>query len=261
MPQSPLPWRRFIGIDYSGAADSTTRLPGLRVYLATLEAEPVEVRPDPTRPTRHWTRQEVAEWLLARFREPIPTFVGMDHALSLPLAYFERYRLPHDWPAFLQDFVTHWPADQPSVTVESIRRQGPKRSGETRWRRLAERHDGRAKSVFHFDVPGSVAKSTHAGLPWILTLRRELGPALHCWPFDGWSIPSGCSAIAEVYPSRMRVSPIPAGMTQDQFDAWSVAAWLRTHTLAGSLLDSLDPTLSPIERAQAAIEGWILGVD
>ena len=28
-----------------------------------------------------------------------------------------------------------------------------------------------AKSVFHFDVQGSVAKSTHAGLPWIKALR------------------------------------------------------------------------------------------
>ena len=27
-----------------------------------------------------------------------------------------------------------------------------------------------AKSVFHFDVPGSVAKSTHAGIPISMTL-------------------------------------------------------------------------------------------
>ncbi|MFZ4629882.1 MAG: hypothetical protein ACOYNR_16280 [Blastocatellia bacterium] len=261
MAQPSPPWRRFIQIDYSGAAESTTRLPGLRVYLATLAGEPVEVRPDSTHLARHWTRQEVAEWLLARLREPIPTFVGIDHALSFPLAYFERYQLPLDWPAFLQDFVAHWPVDRPGVTVESIRRQGTTRSGETRWRRIAERRDGRAKSVFHFDVPGSVAKSTHAGLPWILTLRRQLGPALHCWPFDGWSPPPGRSAIAEVYPSRMRLSPTPAGLTQDQFDAWSVAEWLRRRALAGSLLDALAPTLSPVEHAQAVVEGWILGVD
>jgi hypothetical protein len=32
---------------------------------------------------------------------------------------------------------------------------------------LTEIRAGAAKSVFHFDVPGSVAKSTHAGLPWL----------------------------------------------------------------------------------------------
>jgi hypothetical protein len=255
------PWRRFIGIDYSGAGDSQTRLPGLRVYLATPEAEPSEVRPDGARRLRHWTRQELAEWLLERLREPIPTFVGIDHALSFPLAYFERYQLPPDWDGFLVDFVAHWPVDQPGVTVESIRRRGAHRSGETRWRRLAERRDGRAKSVFHFDVPGSVAKSTHAGLPWILALRRQLGPSLHCWPFDGWEIPPGRSAIGEVYPSRMRVGSAPAGMTQDQFDARSVAAWLRQRALAGTLRASLSPALSADERGQAAVEGWILGVD
>ena len=255
------PWQRFIGIDYSGAADGWTRLPGLRVYLATLAAEPAEIRPDPSRPGRHWTRQEVAQWLLDRLREPPPTLVGIDHALSFPLAYFERYQLPLDWQTFLRDFVAHWPVDQPGVTVESIRRRGPQRMGETRWRRLAERRDGRAKSVFHFDVPGSVAKSTHAGLPWILALQSQLGPSLHGWPFDGWAIPPGRSAICEVYPSRMRLGPAPADLTQDQFDAWSVAAWLRRRALAGTLRASLSPTLTADERALATIEGWILGVD
>jgi len=55
--------------------------------------------------------------------------------------------------------------------------------------------------VFHFDVPGSVAKSTHAGLPWLRFIRQRLGPRVHFWPFDGWDIPPGRSAIAEVYPA------------------------------------------------------------
>jgi hypothetical protein len=37
--------------------------------------------------------------------------------------------------------------------------------GNARWRRLTEERAGGAKSVFHFDVQGSVAKSTHAGIP------------------------------------------------------------------------------------------------
>ena len=41
----------------------------------------------------------------------------------------------------------------------------PARMGNARWRRLTEERAGSAKSVFHFDVQGSVAKSTHSGFP------------------------------------------------------------------------------------------------
>jgi hypothetical protein len=45
--------------------------------------------------------------------------------------------------------------------------------------------------VFHFDVQGSVAKSTHAGIPWLRFIRRRLGARVHFWHFDGWDIPAG----------------------------------------------------------------------
>lgn len=38
-----------------------------------------------------------------------------------------------------------------------------------------------AKSVFHFDVQGSVAKSTHSGIPWLRFLRQRLGERVHFW--------------------------------------------------------------------------------
>jgi hypothetical protein len=65
---------------------------------------------------------------------------------------------------------------------DGVRGKGDERSGSARWRRLTEERCG-AKSVFHFDVPGSVAKATHAGLPWLLYLRRQLGTRLHFRPF------------------------------------------------------------------------------
>jgi hypothetical protein len=34
---------------------------------------------------------------------------------------------------------------------------------------------GSAKSVFNFDVQGSVAKSTRAGIPWLRFIRQRLG--------------------------------------------------------------------------------------
>ena len=48
--------------------------------------------------------------------------------------------------------------------------------GNARRRRLTEERAGGAKSVFHFDVQRSVAKSTHAGIPWLRFIRQRLGP-------------------------------------------------------------------------------------
>jgi hypothetical protein len=52
------------------------------------------------------------------------------------------------------------------------------RLGNARWRRLTEDRAGSAKSVVHFEVHGSVAKSTHAGFPWLRFLRQRLGGRL-----------------------------------------------------------------------------------
>jgi hypothetical protein len=55
--------------------------------------------------------------------------------------------------------------------------------------RIAESDPGGGKSVFHFDVQGSVAKSTHAGIPWLRFIRQRLGERVHFCPFDGWDVP------------------------------------------------------------------------
>jgi hypothetical protein len=133
------------------------------------------------------------------------------------------------------------------------------RSGSARWRRIAEERAG-AKSVFHFDVPGSVAKSTHAGLPWLLFLRQGLGDRVRFWPFDGWKVPKGFSVLTEVYPSLWRKDFPLKSSTPDQQDAYAAAAWLRRGDLDGTLHPALSPSLSSEETRIAGIEGWILGV-
>jgi hypothetical protein len=137
---------------------------------------------------------------------------------------------------------------------------GAAREGNSRWRRLTEERAGSAKSVFHFDVQGSVAKSTHAGIPWLRFIRQRLGQRVHFWPFDGWDIPAGRSAIAEVYPSLWSRNFAPENRTGDQHDAYSIAAWLSRAGRDGSLAAFLNPDLSPPERTLAQVEGWILGV-
>jgi hypothetical protein len=156
--------------------------------------------------------------------------VGIDHGFSFPLRYFEVHALKPDWPNFLDDFQRHWPTDDDHTYVDFVREgvcgNGTARMGNARWRRLTEERAGVAKSVFHFDVQGSVAKSTHAGIPWLRFIRERLGSRVHFWPFDGWDIPAGRSAIAEVYPALWSRRFTNEGRTGDQHDAFSIAAWL-----------------------------------
>lgn len=253
---------RYIGIDYSGAQTPTASLKGLRVYMADRSTSPVEVLP-PQSPRKYWTRRGIAEWLVERLAESPPALVGIDHGFSFPLRYFEVHGLKPNWPTFLEDFQRHWPTDE-NIYVDFVRvgtvGNGAARGGNARWRRLTEERAGRAKSVFHFDVQGSVAKSTHSGIPWLRFIRQRLGNRVHFWPFDGWDIPAGRSAVAEVYPALWSSSFARADRTGDQHDAYSIAAWLSRADQYGSLATFLKPNLTPPERAVAQVEGWILGV-
>lgn len=254
---------RAIGIDYSGAETANSSLKGLRVYLAESGSTPREVDP-PTSPKKYWTRRGIAEWLVERLAEDIPTVVGIDHAFSFPLRYFEVHGLLPDWPSFLDDFQRHWPTDADHTYVDFVRfgtaGNGTARLGSARWRRLTEERSPGAKSVFQFDVQGSVAKSTHAGIPWLRHIRLALGDRVQFWPFDGWDIAAGKSVILEVYPKLWSTEFPTEGRTPDQHDAYSVAAWLSMAGRDGRLLDAMKTRLMPSEAAVAQVEGWILGV-
>jgi hypothetical protein len=112
---------RYIGIDYSGAATPATSLKGLRIYLAAGAAPPAEVPPPPSL-RKYWTRKGIAEWLVERLSEDVPTLVGIDHGFSFPLRYFEVHGLLPDWSAFLDDFQRHWPTDNEHTYVDFVRK-------------------------------------------------------------------------------------------------------------------------------------------
>ena len=252
-----------MGIDYSGAQTPTSSLKGLRVFMAASGAVPSEVHPPPSQ-RKYWTRRGVAEWLADQLLAPQPTLVGIDHGFSFPLQYFRRHGVPLDWTAFLEDFHRHWPTDLDSVYVNFVRDgtfgNGAERVGDARWRRLTEVRARATKSVFHFDVQGSVAKSTHSGLPWLLYLRRSLAGRIHFWPFDGWVIPPGRSAVVEVYPALWSRGFPTEGRDKDQHDAYSVALWMQRTDQKGGLREYLQPQLTAQDRVTSEIEGWILGV-
>lgn len=233
----------------------------MQVYLATADRLPKRVIP-PSTPAgrdRNWCRKEVAEWLIEQARSGKPFIAGLDFSFSLPLSYFQRYGLA-DWDAFLDDFVEHWPTDEDDATVENLRK-GNLRTGTTDEFRITERWTSSAKSNFQFDVQGQVAKSTHAGIPWLYRIRQAVGKKVHFWPFDGWDVRQGKSVVAEVYPSILRRRYPRENRTMDQQDAYAVARWLK-EVGWGRLLDDLyfGPPMTRREQKIADLEGWILGV-
>ncbi len=235
-------------------------MPGLQVFEHTAEGD-VRRLPPPQAGKTNWSRIEVAGFCAQAVeqacRQQAPVIIGIDHAFGFPASYLERYALT-DWDAFLDDFVHHWPADRAGVCVDDLRPGNP-RSGANRELRLCERWTAGAKSVFLFDVQGSVAKSTHAGLPWLFGLRRT-AMNLHCWPFDGFTVPPDRSVVAEVYPSLLRRRYPQPTLKPDAQDAHAVAAWLADMDRRGALERYLEPPLTPDEAKLAQREGWILGV-
>lgn len=261
----------YLGIDYSGAQTPTSRLKNLQVYAAQPGGVPQKwsssTRSNNGQPC-NWTRAEIAELLLEHARQGVRFLAGIDHGFSFPLAYFRRYGLA-SWPEFLADFVRHWPTDGDHVYVDFVRdgvlheRGGPApglRVGEANELRLCERWTSSAKSVFHFDVQGSVAKSTHAGIPWLKRLRDEASERIHFWPFDGWVPATGKSVVVEVYPSIFRNRYPKEGRTADEQDACATARWMTNMDARGALAGYFAPPLTEQERATAECEGWILGV-
>ncbi|HZP88316.1 MAG TPA: hypothetical protein VFB54_16005 [Burkholderiales bacterium] len=262
----------FIGIDYSGAQTPIARLSGLQVYAARAgEAATKWMSPASSNSARplNWTRREVAHMLLERARSSERFLAGLDHCFSMPWSYFERFDLD-SWPAFLDDFVAHWPTHHDDVSVDSIRRHERHndasraiplaRSGGTSELRIAERWTASAKSVFQFDMQGSVAKSSHAGIPWLKWLRDQAGDRLHFWPFDGWQPAPGKSVLVEIYPSIFRNRYPREGRSVDEQDAFACAQWMADMAARGALAEYFDPPLSEREREVAACEGWVLGI-
>lgn len=278
-------FRRYIGIDYSGADRPTRRIAGLAV--CSVDGCGHHEFPNPLKPgVRNWNRWDVAKWLVKRLKErDTPTLVGIDHAFSFPIEYFRKYALPEvDWSGFLGDFREHWPTHKQRVVdlrggqrrrnaVDEDRaeeeRKNDHRCGEPQWKRLTDIRAPGAQSVFDFDVvpvQSQVATSTHAGLPWLLYIREELEKAdveVHFWPFDGWEVPERRSAVVEVYPALWHPlfrNETAALRDNHRRDAYSVARWMSEQAQNNLLSGYFNPGVPDTHKDRARTEGWILGV-
>jgi len=250
---------RYIGIDYSGAKAPVSRLSSLKVYDCVNDSQPAKVAPYDFK-ARNWSRKEVAKYMKEALLSEEQIIIGVDHGFSFPESYFLDNILP-DWNTFLQFFCDKWPTHKDHMYVDFLRESG-RETGDARDLRLCEKWTASAKSVFQFDVQGSVAKSTYAGLSWLAELRkdREVIKSTHFWPFDGFSVTSGKSVVGEAYPSLFRRRYPKGNRTADEQDAYAIARWLQEMDRRGSLQDCLNPPLTLPERRQVMLEGWIMGV-
>ena len=145
------------------------------------------------------------------------------------------------------------------MSVETRRRDNHW-EGDQYLLRLTERWTQGAKSVFKFRVPGQVAYSSHAGIPWLHHLREEFQGKVHFWPFDGLDPAPDKTLIAEVYPALYRGRVELTASTRDEQDAEAVATWLHDCDQDGILDRYFNPPLSEKNRDLVGLEGWILGV-
>lgn len=252
-------FEQYIGIDYSGADTSDRRLRALQVYEARDGLNPTKVNTT-VAGARNWSRSEIAKFCADRLCTGIPVIIGIDHAFSFPKSYMDRYKIKA-WDNFLGDFKKYWPTCNSDITVESLRENNSRKGSESEFR-LCENWTAGAKSVFRFDVQGQVAKSTHAGLPWLLWLRKNntIRARVHFWPFDGLEVPRGMSVITEVYPSLFRKRYGKEDRTSDEQDAFATAKWLSEMDKRGSLKRYFTPPLSKEDIKLIHLESWILGV-
>ena len=82
----------YVGIDYSGAGKTVSRNRGLRVFKATVDTDPVRVKP-PAGKRSNWTRKEIAYWIRDQFDREAPVIIGLDHGFSFPMRYMKRHRI------------------------------------------------------------------------------------------------------------------------------------------------------------------------
>ena len=279
------PFTRFACADWSGAKGS--RHPG--IALAVCDAgddAPKLVVP----PNGHWSRQAVADWLLAQDDDLL---IGFDFSFAPPLIERGSYLPGDDLPSSAKAFWAYVDAvcDDPDLGAASFLEQHHRRhfyfgaADGTKadflfWRQceiLNKNSSGKTSTVYDAIGASQVAKASFAGMRFL----NHVGENVAIWPFD--TLPNRGPVVVEIYTTiAARAAGVAKGRskirdsngldmalqalgsqphqpleryTDHATDALITAAWLR------SVADNPENWAPKSLNSEiAATEGWTFGV-
>lgn len=279
------PFTRFACADWSGAKGS--RHPGIALAIC-------EVGDDAPRlvmsPNGHWSRQAVADWLLAQDDDLL---IGFDFSFAPPLVERGSYLPGDDLPSSAKPFWAYVDAvcDDPDLGAASFLEQHHRRhfyfgaADGTKadflfWRQceiLNKNSSGKTSTVYDAIGASQVAKASFAGMRFLNHVREHVA----IWPFD--ALPNRGPVVVEIYTTiAARAAGVAKGRskirdssgldialqalgsqphqpleryTDHATDALITAAWLR------SVADNPENWAPKSLNSEiAATEGWTFGV-
>ena len=276
---------RFACADWSGAKGS--RHPGIALAVCdTGDDAPKLVVP----PNGMWSRQAVADWLLAQDDDLL---IGFDFSFAPPLVERGSYLPGEDLPSSAKAFWAYVDAvcDDPDLGAASFLEQHHRRhfyfgaADGTKadflfWRQceiLNKNSSGKTSTVFDAIGASQVAKASFAGMRFLNHVRDHVA----IWPFD--ALPNRGPVVVEIYTTiAARAAGVAKGRskirdssgldvalqalgsqphqpleryTDHATDALITAAWLRS---VAKNPDNWAPKSLNCEIA--ATEGWTFGV-
>lgn len=279
----------YIAVDFSGSKSRVQQMHGIAIAENERGAHS-RVQTDT------FTRKEVVSYLLERIihhnANGKRVLCGFDFQYSFPKGFWSALTgLPETWTNILQGMV-EGVADLPPITEEP-------ESNARKWAnnanqrialllqtkagpfwgphffqgtdpkfsfshasfeefRLVEKRIKGCKPIFKIGGLGTVGLQSLCGMPYLPHIRTvclERHIRLHCWPFDGWRPQGSAHSLVEWYPAIQN-----QGQKSHGNDALACVEWARDMDDQGRLSTYFVPRLSKPEKAQAALEGWVLGI-
>ena len=277
-------FERLIAIDWSGAAEDSSRLRALRIAEWTRDGGGRLVKP-PAKGIRNWSRADVLTFLTRALGADEPrTAVALDFALSLPSGADAAVFGAKGWPAMVRAvrslYLKHGTARSTALAINDQHDgHGPYRFDDCRvdhrfyldhavpYYRLVELVVPEALSVWYLGSGATVGFHTITGLALLGSLldRRDAGLLdFVVWPQEGLQ---DCHVLVEGYPAALpRPESFGPCQTDDERDAWRMLEWMRVRNENGLLDASLKVPIHSLERLspgaerRVQFEGWILGV-
>lgn len=277
---------RFACVDWSGAKGS--RHPGIALAVCKIgSAAPTLVEP----PERAWSRQGIADWLLAQTDDLL---IGFDFSFAPPLIERGSYLPGDEVPIEARSFWSYVEriCDDPDLGAASFLEQHHRRhfyfgaadgqkSNYMHLRRCEAHYNasggGKPSTIYDAIGAAQVAKASFSGMRFL----NHVGGHLPIWPFD--LVPITGPLVVEIYTQiaaraagvRKGRSKIRDGTSLDlalaafestqhlplhrytdhATDAILTAAWLRH---VSEISNYWNPPV--LDREIAATEGWTFGV-